>query len=45
MVIIEQGGTDNAAFNAVDEMIESITTTVVFSYFKPSPYRKIAKEQ
>jgi hypothetical protein len=45
MVIIEQGGIDNTAFDAVDETIESITTTIVFSYFKPSPYRKIAKEQ
>jgi hypothetical protein len=44
MAIIEQGGTDKAAFNAVNETIESIITTVVFSYFKPSPYRKIAKE-
>ena len=45
MAIIKQGGTDKAAFNAVDETVESIATTVVFSSFNPSSYRNIAKEQ
>jgi hypothetical protein len=45
MVMIEQGGTAKAAFNAVDGTIDRITTTVVFSYYNPNPCREIAKEQ
>jgi hypothetical protein len=45
IVIIEQGGTAEAAFDAVDGMIDSITTTTIFSYYKPYPYRETAKEQ
>jgi hypothetical protein len=44
MVIIEQGGTAERAFNAVDGTIDNMTTTIVFSYCKPNPYREIAKE-
>jgi hypothetical protein len=32
IVIIEQGGTAKAIFNAVNGTIDRITTTVVFSY-------------
>jgi hypothetical protein len=42
--MIEQGEIAKAAFNAVDRMIDSITIAVVFSYYKPNPYREIAKE-
>jgi hypothetical protein len=44
MVIIEQGRTAERAFNAVNGTINNMTTTVVFSYYKPSPCREIAKE-
>lgn len=43
IVVIEQGGTAEGGFDAVDGTIDSVTTTVVFSYCKPNPYRKIAK--
>ena len=45
IVMIEQGGTAPEAFNSVDGRIDSITTTVVFSYCEPNPYRKIAKKK
>jgi hypothetical protein len=45
MVVIEQGGTAERTFNAADGTIDNITTTIVFSYCKLNPYRKIAKEQ
>ncbi len=45
MVMVEQGGTEEGAFNAVDRIIDNMTTTVVFSYYKPNAYRKTAKEQ
>jgi hypothetical protein len=44
MVIIEQGGIAEKAFNAIDGTINNMTTTVVFSYCKPNPCREIAKE-
>jgi hypothetical protein len=44
IAIIEQGGTAKAAFNAVDRIINSMTTTVVFSCYEPNTYREIAKE-
>jgi hypothetical protein len=45
IVIIEQGGIAKRAFNAIDRTIDKMTTTIVFSYYKPNPYREIAKEQ
>ena len=45
MVIIEQGGIAERAFNAVDGTIDNMTTTIVFSYYKPNACREIAKEQ
>jgi len=44
LVIIEQGGTAKRAFNAIDGTIDNMTTTIVFSFYKPSPCRIIAKE-
>jgi hypothetical protein len=44
IVMIEQGGTAEEAFNAVDGRIDSITTTVVFSYYESNSYREIAEE-
>jgi hypothetical protein len=44
MVMIEQGGIAERAFNAVDGIIDNMTTTVIFPYCKPNPYREIAKE-
>jgi hypothetical protein len=44
MVIIEQGGTAERAFNVIDGIIDNITTIVVFLYCKPNPFREIAKE-
>jgi hypothetical protein len=43
--MIEQGGIAKKAFNAINGTINNITTTIVFSYYKPNPYREIAKEQ
>jgi hypothetical protein len=43
--MLEQGGTAERAFNAVDGTIDNMTTTVVFSSCKPNPCREIAKEQ
>jgi hypothetical protein len=45
MVVIEQGGIIERAFNAVNGTIGNMTITGVFSYCKPNPYREIAKEQ
>jgi hypothetical protein len=45
MVMIEQGRTAERAFNAINRTINNITTTIVFSYYKPNPCREIAKEQ
>jgi hypothetical protein len=44
IVTIKQEGTTLGAFNAVNRRIDSITTTAVFSCYKPNPYKKIAKE-
>lgn len=44
IVVMEQGGTAEAAFDAVDGTIDSIVKTAVFSYCKPYPYRERAKE-
>jgi hypothetical protein len=44
IIMIKQGGTPSEAFNAVDGRIDSMTTTAVFSYYEPNPYREIAKE-
>ncbi|PVH76105.1 vWA-like protein [Cadophora sp. DSE1049] len=38
IVMIEQGATAEAAFNAVDGTVNNMTTTGVFSYRKPNPY-------
>jgi hypothetical protein len=43
--IIEQGGIAKRAFNAIDGTIDNMTTTIVFSYYKPNPCREIVKEQ
>jgi hypothetical protein len=45
IVIVEQGGIAKRAFNAIDGTVNKITTILVFSNCKPSPYREIAKEQ
>jgi hypothetical protein len=45
IVLIEQGGTARAALDAADKTIDSIITTVVFSYCQSNPCRKAAKEQ
>ena len=45
MFVIKQERTAKRAFNAVNRTINNIITTVVFSYYKPNPYREIAKEQ
>jgi hypothetical protein len=45
IIIIEQGETVERAFNAINGTIYNMTTTIVFSYYKPNPCRKIAKEQ
>jgi hypothetical protein len=42
IVMIEQGGTAEEAFNAVDGTIDSMTKTMVFSHCKPSPYSGVA---
>ena len=44
VVMIEQGETAKVAFNVVDRTIDSITITMVFSYYKPSPCGEIAEE-
>jgi hypothetical protein len=40
MVIIKQRGVTERAFNVVNTIINNINTTVVFSYYKPNPYRE-----
>jgi hypothetical protein len=42
--MIEQGGTAERAFNAINRIIDNMTITIVFSYCKPNSYREIAKE-
>jgi hypothetical protein len=43
-VIIEQGGAAEVAFGAVDEMIDGIPATTVFSHCIPNPYRESGEE-
>ena len=45
IVIIEHGGTAEAALDAVDGTIDSMTTSAVFSHCKPNPRRETAEEQ
>ncbi len=44
IVITEQGGTAKMAFNAIDGIIDNMTTTIIFSYYNPNPCGEIAKE-
>jgi hypothetical protein len=44
IAIIKQGGTVEAAIDAIDGTIDSVPTTAVFSHYKPNPYREIIKE-
>ena len=44
IVVIEQGGTAETAFDAIDGTIDNIIKIAVFSYYKSYPYRKRAKE-
>jgi hypothetical protein len=39
MVVIKQGGTVEKTFNAANETIDNIITTIVFSYSKLNSYR------
>jgi hypothetical protein len=39
------GGTAEAAFDAIDGKIDSMTKTAVFSHYKPNPCEETAKEQ
>jgi len=43
--MIEQGETAEAAFDAVDGTIDSMTTTTIFSHCKPNPCGEAAEEQ
>jgi hypothetical protein len=43
MVIIKRGGTVDRAFDAIDGTVNSITATVIISYFKLSSYKEAAK--
>jgi hypothetical protein len=45
IVIIEQGGIAKRDFNTINRTVDNMTITLVFSYYKPNPYREIAKEQ
>lgn len=45
IVMIEQGGTAEAAFDAVGGTIDSMTTTAVFSHCKPNSCGETAEEQ
>ena len=45
IIIIEQGGAAERAFDGVDATIDSITTTMVSSHCKPNPCGEIAEEQ
>jgi hypothetical protein len=42
---MEQGGIAKRAFKVIDGTIDNMTTTIVFSYYKPNPCREIAKGQ
>jgi hypothetical protein len=45
IVRIEQGGTAEAAFDAIDRTIDSMTKPAVFSHCKPKACGETAKEQ
>jgi hypothetical protein len=45
IVVIEQGGTAEAALDAMDRTINSITRPQCFSYWRPNSDREIAEEQ
>ena len=45
LTIIEQGGTAKRASNAINSIINNITTIIVFSYYKPNPCKEIAKDK
>jgi hypothetical protein len=38
--MIEQGGTVERAFNAINGIIDNMTTTIVFSYCNRTPVEK-----
>jgi hypothetical protein len=44
IVIIKQGRISEKAFNTINGTINNITIAIIFSYYKPSPCREIAKE-
>jgi len=39
------GGTAEAAFDAVDGTIDSMTTTLIISHYEPNPDGEMANEQ
>jgi len=41
---MEQGGTADKAFNAIDGTINNTTTTTIFSYRKPFPSREMVED-
>jgi len=43
--MIEQRGTAEAAFNAIDGTMDSMTRTAVFSHCTPNPCGETAEEQ
>jgi hypothetical protein len=45
IIMIEQGEIAESAFNTIDETINNIATTIVFSYCKSNSYKEIAKER
>jgi hypothetical protein len=45
IVVIKQGGIVERAFDAADGIINKMTITLVFSYYKLKSYREIDKEQ
>jgi hypothetical protein len=45
IVRVEQGGTAERVFSATDGTVENMTTTQVFSYYKPNSCREIAKRR
>ena len=45
IVVMKQGGTAEAALDARDRMIDSMTITAVFYYCKPSSCGETAEEQ
>jgi hypothetical protein len=45
LTIIKQGGIAKRASNAINSIINNITIIIVFSYYKPNPYREITKDR